>query len=539
MKVLENAQYKIIDCDNYTEWLDARKQFIPASEYPMIMGDFKGKSSIRLWKEKQGIVDAANLDDNEAIQRGREREPIIRLQFAERHPALRVDHYPYRIYVSKDHPFMSCTLDGFCLVTHASCEEMAKGSYGSLECKSVGYRSRKELEDFRLSTAPATKFYEQTLGQTGIIRGDFCYIAVELAYIGDKDLQGDLPDYEYKEYFFTRNKQVEADIQLITQAVCEYKDRLDKGLLPDTHLSAGDDSAEVVVLKADVEVGRFFENFDKVKASVAKMVEPYKGVTFTSDQARDAKAIHAELNNMVKSIDEKRVTIKKKYLEPYDAFEAKAKELKAVIDEARIPIKEQIDEFARREKEEKTAQVRVWIADVEGQLITDESIKAYFDECGGVVFQDRWLNKSVREKSVRDDIAAQINDFLSSYETICSFIGNDTDLKAGVLSEYARTRSLKDALKAKDRILASREMARRVEEVRQQREIVKRGLGLVQVPAEAIPHSEDATIQSNDNPKTEQKIYTFTFKASHSSQDEWRDLIAYMKAHGFVYEQIR
>ena len=140
---------------------------------------------------------------------------------------------------------------------------------------------------------------------------------------------------------------------------------------------------------------------------------------------------------------------------------------------------------------------------------------------------------------MRDDIAAQINDFLSSYETICSFIGSDTDLKAGVLAEFARTRSLKDALKAKDRILASREMARRVEEVRQQREVVKTGLGLAQVQAEAVPHSEDATIQSNDNPKTEQKVYTFTFKASHSSQDEWRDLIAYMKAHGFVYEQIR
>ena len=526
-----DCQY--VECSSREEWLNARKAFlIPASEVPMIMGDFKSKSSVRLAMEKSGMADPADLSDDEMINRGREREPVIRREFAERHDCLRVTHHPYRIYYSKERPWMSCTLDGEFTVEQESPVELKVGSHGGIECKSVGYRSMKELEEFKRSSMPAAKFYEQCLAQMYVRNLDCIYIIVELAYIGDSELQGGCPDYYVKEFFFTRDRDVQADMALVLDACDSFKKRMDAGQLPDTQLTSSSDDGEVVVLQADVEVGRFIENFDKVKTAVEHMVAPYKGAVFTEETAKDAKAVHAELNAMGNSIEEKRKAIKKKYLEPYDAFEAKAKALKKIIDDVRIPISDQLKTFEEEKRKKKIDEIKVVIEQAINERIADDGIKEYFRSIGGVELSDRWLLAKTSKTQVKDEISLCITSFLSDYGAIMAVCGGDGELLAMLLSEYQRTRSLSEALQTKDRILTARRQAEAARKAKEQ-EARASTSHVIGVPLPPLYQEE------THDPVHEEKVYTFTFRASHASQSEWNGLIAYMKAHGFKYEQVK
>ena len=538
-RIIKGTRCDYIECRDVDDWKTCRQGFMTASEVPMWMGDFRSKSATRLAMEKAGLMKAENLDDNEAVMRGKMRESVIRRDFAQRHPELTVSYHPYRIHVSRETPYMSCTLDG---------EATSGEDFTVVEIKSVGYRSRQELDDFRAAEAPAIKFYEQTLAQMYVTQADRCCIVVELAYVGDPEYKADdMPEHEVREFWFSAtDADVQADMRTVVEAVKEAKSRLDGGLMPDTAIASGDGS-EVVVIQADVEVGRFFENFDAVKASVEHMVEPYRGAQFTPDQARDASVVHSELNAMAKAIDEKRVAIKKKYLAPYTAFEAKANELKAVIEEVRIPIKAQIDDFDARAKEEKRVKVMEVIAAVVQEKFgaDDADELAYFEECGGVVFDKRWLNKTVKERQIREEVSGQVDKFRQDFATL-SVVFADPDLKAGVLAEYARSRSLHEALQAKDRILRSREIARREAE-RAQAEAERARREAEARAAQAQPVAPGPEPEPESAPRAEEaraaqateRVYTFTFRASHSSQQEWKALVAYMQAHGFAYEQIK
>lgn len=534
-RIISGTRCDYIECRDVDDWKTCRQGFMTASEVPMWMGDFRSKSATRLAMEKAGLMNAESLDNNEAIMRGKMREPVIRRDFAERHPELTVTYHPYRIYVSKETQYMSCTLDG---------EATSGEDFTVVEIKSVGYRSRQELDDFRAAEAPALKFYEQTLAQMYVTQADRCCIVVELVYVGDPEYKADdMPKYEAREFWFGRDDaDVQADMQTVVEAVKEAKSRLDGGLMPDTAIASGDGS-EVVVIQADVEVGRFFENFDAVKASVEHMVEPYRGAQFTPDQARDASVVHSELNAMSKAIDEKRVAIKKKYLAPYTAFEAKANELKAVIEDVRIPIKAQIDDFDARAKEEKRAKVMDIITSVVqenfGEEDTDEL--SYFEECGGVEFDKRWLNKTIKERQIKEEISGQIIKFRQDFATL-SVVFADPDLKAGVLAEYARSRSLHEALSAKDRILRSREIARRDAERAEEEKARREAEARVAQAQPVVPGPEPESApraEAVEASMAAKSTYTFTFRASHPSQQEWKALVAYMKAHGFKYEQIK
>ena len=530
--LIERENYSYVECMNRDEWLNARKHYlVPASEVPMIMGDFKGKSSVRLAMEKSGMADPADLSDDEMINRGREREPVIRREFAERHPSLKVTYHPFRIYVSKERPWMSCTLDGECVVTMEDPKELKEGSEGCIECKSVGYRSKHELDEFMRSSAPAAKFYEQCLAQMYVRHLDFAYLIVEYAYIGAPEMQGDCPDYQTREFLITRDRDVVADIRIILEACDAFKAKMDAGQLPDTQLSTSDDGSEVVVLQAEVEVGRFLENFDKVKTSVEHMVEPYKGAVYTEETAKDARTVHAELNAMGNAIDEKRKALKKKYLEPYNEFEAKAKALKQIIDDVKEPISEQLKQFDMTKRNRKIAEINDVIASIIDEKIPDEEIKSYYYRIGGVEIKDKWLLAKTSRTQVRDEISLTVMAFIGDYNAITAVCGDDHEMLSMLLSEYERTRTLSDALMAKDRILNAR---RQAESIRKSQEEANR---MKEDAEPAIWHQPEPAVEKNQGASA--KTYTFTFRASHTSQAEWKALIAYMKQHGFSYEQIR
>lgn len=91
---------------NTPEWLEFRKNHIGASDAPAIMQKSPWTTPYQLWQQKLGLI--GGPEDNEAMQRGREREPQARNEFN------RITGFFVNPVVVKnrDYPFMCASMDG-------------------------------------------------------------------------------------------------------------------------------------------------------------------------------------------------------------------------------------------------------------------------------------------------------------------------------------------------------------------------------------------------------------------------------------------
>ena len=151
-------------------------------------------------------------------------------------------------------------------------------------------------------------------------------------------------------------------------------------------------------------------NHEEIKKEVAEKVSYYKGLVYTEDQVKDAKADRATLNKFVKALEDKRKEIKKQCLEPYDKFEAEMKEVLAIVNEPIGLIDSQIKGFEEEQKKKKLEAVKQAFADAGFQ----DFVK--FDQ----IFDSKWLNKSTSMSSIKDQLNDRVMKIASEVKTINS-----------------------------------------------------------------------------------------------------------------------
>ena len=290
---------------------------------------------------------------------------------------------------------------------------------------------------------------------------------------------------------------------------------MEEDRMPPAVIQGGtEESRDLVVITADAVIGSFEENFEAVKKQIEDMVAPYEGYEVTEGNLKDAKALHAELSKMEKEIDQKRIAVKKKYMEPCDAFEAKANELKALITEKRTPIKSQIDGFEERRVEEKKALI-------EG-LWHDAALRKLNDDMAGIFLgsafcscEKSWLNKSSTKEKISAAMEERVDEFMRGMDAIDIASGGNEPLASVMGAEFLRTAKLDSAIAAKERYEASAAMSSR-----KAAEAPKAPEPAPEPDAEPIPLDGDSI--------------TYRFVASHRDVKEWLALIGYMKEHGFT-----
>lgn len=211
-------------------------------------------------------------------------------------------------------------------------------------------------------------------------------------------------------------------------------------------------------------------NFTEVKASLSAMMKAYEGLTYTEDTVAEARNDVSTLRKIRKAIDDKRKEVKKAHMIPYEEFEAKAKELCEIIDNAINPINKQIDDYSELKKKEKKAKIVEYF----NSQIGDMDFITFED-----VFNEKWIsNKSTAMKSIKAEIDEYISTVKQDVDTIKSF-GSEVEEKA--LSAYKGTKRLADSIniindyeKQKAEILAREEARRKAEEERNQQEEIRR-----------------------------------------------------------------
>lgn len=102
-----------LDYVNEKNWLQARTQWVGASEAAAAIGLSPFSSNIDLWEIKTGLKKAPDLRMNERVQKGHLAEEHIRALFmVDNGDKYSLIYHPFGVYWKEETPFLRSTLDG-------------------------------------------------------------------------------------------------------------------------------------------------------------------------------------------------------------------------------------------------------------------------------------------------------------------------------------------------------------------------------------------------------------------------------------------
>lgn len=141
-------------------------------------------------------------------------------------------------------------------------------------------------------------------------------------------------------------------------------------------------------------------NFDELKAELSTRLEKYNNLTYTEETIKTAKEDRAGLNKFKEAIETRRKEIKNLCLKPYNEFEAKVKELTALIDKPILAIDTQIKTFDNQRIEAK----RIDITDFYNSVIEDMAEILPLEK----IFNQKWLNATYKMSNIEKEIVETI-----------------------------------------------------------------------------------------------------------------------------------
>ena len=175
-------------------------------------------------------------------------------------------------------------------------------------------------------------------------------------------------------------------------------------------------------------------NFEEVKTWLTENLASYKSMVVTEDEIGAAKADKAKISKLSKTISEQRIAIKKRYLEPYNDFEAKMKELSGMCDEAAKNIDVQVKAFEEKRKAEKRETLRGYFDSVNTQAwLSFERIE-----------NPRWMNVTYDMETAKDDIQAAVT---AIGENVTTITESSSEFENEMLLEYQKTLDLGAAMR--------------------------------------------------------------------------------------------
>lgn len=182
-------------------------------------------------------------------------------------------------------------------------------------------------------------------------------------------------------------------------------------------------------------------NKEELLAAVRSKVALYEGIVYTEETVKTAKNDRAELNNLVKAIDERRKKVKEVINQPYAEFEKELKEITDLIKKQSAEIDEQVKAFETAEKEEKRAKIMEAYEKAVGNLAEILPFSKVFDQ--------RYLNKTCKLESAIADVQKKIEQVKTDLETIESVCGK---YKLNAKDIYVRTLDLSKAMAEEKRL---------------------------------------------------------------------------------------
>lgn len=231
-------------------------------------------------------------------------------------------------------------------------------------------------------------------------------------------------------------------------------------------------------------------NFEEIKEKLNSELEIYKNMIFTEDSKAEAKKTIASLRKLKKSVNDKKLEVKKSFMIPYTNFEAQVKELDNLIDEPINFINNQVEEFERRRVEEKKS----LISEIYTEIMADHV------EASGYlplqrIYDSKWENATTTKKAITEAIAERV-DHVEKDLGIIRSMGSEFEDKG--IEKYKATLELSDAIEVMNQYQKQKE-----EILRRQEEEAKRKAEEEARKASEVSSAIDTPMQESPVAQTE------------------------------------
>lgn len=186
------------------------------------------------------------------------------------------------------------------------------------------------------------------------------------------------------------------------------------------------------------ENGTIGGNFEEIKSALKAELEVYKNMVFTEESKLEARKTVAGLRKLKKSMNDKKLEVKKTFMAPYAEFEAQVKELDKLIDEPIDFINRQVEEFERKRVEEK----KTLISEIyTGIMAEHESVEEYLPLQR--IYDSKWENSTTTKKAIKEAIEQCVEHVEKDLAVIRSM---ESEFEDKGIAKYKSTLELSDAL---------------------------------------------------------------------------------------------
>lgn len=529
--------YLFEDYDDRESWLKARKEKgLGASDAATMCGANPFHSSAELWQEKTGLTPPQ--PENDAMRRGHELEASVRDWFMERYGSVvELEYHEFGIYSRSDYPMLFATLDGRLTVTQdfsisygAETYSYKKDEKIILEIKNPAPRTMRAYLDWY----DMPKYYKYQAAQQLFCTGDQHHIL--LANITGEMARTAGDGLDIRMFFNTPDTLKDITDEIIATAPKFWEDVTKKQPVPVAlDMPSVEVKGEVVALESKVNVGSIIENFNEVKSSVEAYASQFSGITFTETEVNKAKDFKAKLNAQIKLIDETKKSVKKKWNEPYDAFEKKCKDLIAVLQKAVDPISKQITDFEDAAKAKKRQVVLELIERIirEPQYIDIEKV---ITTSGSIPIKEQWLNKTTSMKSIESQIRAEMDKAKADYAVLLSYRKDipEEDWLAVFSAFIKNGRSLSMAVETRDNLRSNRELQKKLDEERKAKEAIEAIKAAAQQTYRPQPsYAPQPQPQPVQQEQPQKKTMTVTLQITFETMEQRKMLVDFLKSNGF------
>ena len=98
-----------------------------------------------------------------------------------------------------------------------------------------------------------------------------------------------------------------------------------------------------------------FGGYDELRRQATDLANNIRTVEVTEDNVKMSKKLLASVNKRLKELEDKRISIKKTMLEPYQEFEEQVKDIVGIVKDADGFVRDQVNELEALERDQKEA----------------------------------------------------------------------------------------------------------------------------------------------------------------------------------------
>jgi len=277
-------------------------------------------------------------------------------------------------------------------------------------------------------------------------------------------------------------------------------------------------------------------NYEEIKEAVTKRVTELNSIVVTEESIKDAKALKADLNRVVKEMDAKRIEIKKAYSVSITEFENQVKEITTLMAEPVKIIDTQLKEFEEQVHKKKYAQLALVYGENIGKLIDIVSLDS--------ILNPKWKNAGEKVEKLSEEIKETIKKIGDELALIDSFGAEfalnckDTYIKSGydlskAMAEKVRIEERKRQLEEYEKN-AQEEKAKREAEKQAEAEKVAAEVQALKEMSEPVVEVEKPVVQTPVKPVIREVKVVF-----HNTTPEFRaEMFQLIKKHNIKFESL-